>query len=153
MHFHTSSHVKPHSVKMWMQMRASRKEHKNNGCCHSVGFLLLRWTRIDLRSGSQFKERKRQELSNAKKRCWLVIADFCIQETQWQLYLVQYIYIYIYMYVYFGSISSLIQISLNIKVKLATIVEGDPKAPFSMGVGEGATPFLDYSTLPLIRTL
>ena len=32
-----------------------------------------------------------------------------------------------------------------VKVKLATIVEGDPKAPFSIattqGVGEGATPF------------
>ena len=27
------------------------------------------------------------------------------------------------------------------KVKLATIVEGDPKALFSIAVGEGATPF------------
>ena len=27
------------------------------------------------------------------------------------------------------------------KVKLVTVVEGDPKAPFSIGVREGATPF------------
>ena len=27
------------------------------------------------------------------------------------------------------------------KVKLVTVVEGNPKAPFSIGVGEGATPF------------
>ena len=26
-------------------------------------------------------------------------------------------------------------------VKLATLIEGDPKAPFSIAVGEGATPF------------
>ena len=36
--------------------------------------------------------------------------------------------------------------STTFKVKLATIVEGDPKAPFSIattlfGVGDGATPF------------
>ena len=41
------------------------------------------------------------------------------------------------------------------KVKLATIVEGDPKAPFSIATTprEGATPSLDCFTLPLIRTL
>ena len=40
--------------------------------------------------------------------------------------------------------------------KLATLVEGDPKAPFQYllhwGVGEGTTPFQDCSTLPLILT-
>ena len=31
-HLHTSSHIKPRRVKMRMQMRASRKGHKNNDC-------------------------------------------------------------------------------------------------------------------------
>ena len=43
------------------------------------------------------------------------------------------------------------------KVKMAIIVEGDPKAPFSIAttpnVGEDITPSLDCSTLPLILTL
>ena len=36
-----------------------------------------------------------------------------------------------------------------IKIKLVTFVKGDPKAPFSIGVGGGATPFpeLFYFTL------
>ena len=41
-----------------------------------------------------------------------------------------YICIYIYIYIYSSSSSS----------KLATIVKGEQKAPFS--IGEGATPFL-----------
>ena len=40
---------------------------------------------------------------------------------------------------------------------MATIVEGKPKAPFSIATTPicrgGATPSLDCSTLPLIRTL
>ena len=47
MHFHAGSHVKPLRVKMRMQMRAGRKEHKNNGRRHSGCLLLLLWTRID----------------------------------------------------------------------------------------------------------
>ena len=44
------------------------------------------------------------------------------------------------------------------KVKLATIVEGDPKAPFSIAyytkvLGRALLLSLDFSTLPLIRTL
>ena len=46
----------------------------------------------------------------------------------------------------------------DIKVKLATIVEGDPKALFSIAyytnvLGRALLLSLDCSTLPLIRTL
>ena len=43
MYFHASSHVKPRIVKAHMQMRASRKEYKNNKCRHSgsLAFLCL----------------------------------------------------------------------------------------------------------------
>ena len=45
----------------------------------------------------------------------------------------------------------------QVKVKMATIVEGDPKAVFSIAAlprcREGRYSFLDCSTLPLIRTL
>ena len=37
-YLHTGSHVKPRRVKMCMQMRAGRKEHKNNEHCCSVSF-------------------------------------------------------------------------------------------------------------------
>ena len=35
---HLSANVKPWRVKMHLQMRAGRKEHKNNGHHHSVSF-------------------------------------------------------------------------------------------------------------------
>ena len=37
-YFHTGSHLKPQSVKTGMQMKAGRKEHKNNERGHSVSF-------------------------------------------------------------------------------------------------------------------
>ena len=37
-YLHAGSHVKPRRVKMHMQMRAGRKEHKNNKHCHSGSF-------------------------------------------------------------------------------------------------------------------
>ena len=37
-YLHAGSHIKPQRVKMHMQMRAGRKEHKNNECCHLVSF-------------------------------------------------------------------------------------------------------------------
>ena len=37
-HLHTGSHVKPRRLKRRMEMRAGRKEHKNNGRRHSVFF-------------------------------------------------------------------------------------------------------------------
>ena len=40
MYLHISSHIKPRTVKMRMQMRVGRKEHKNNECCHSAPFAL-----------------------------------------------------------------------------------------------------------------
>ena len=44
-YFHASSHIKPQSVQMRMQMKAGRKEHKNNGSRHSESFFfLLHWT-------------------------------------------------------------------------------------------------------------
>ena len=41
MYFHAGSHVRPRRVKMRMQMRAGRKEHKNNKRCHSVFFAFV----------------------------------------------------------------------------------------------------------------
>ena len=38
-YFHAGSHVKPWRVKKHMQMRAGRKEHKNNERCHSASFV------------------------------------------------------------------------------------------------------------------
>ena len=87
-HLHTGSHVKPQRVKMFMQMRAGRKEHKNNGCHHSVFFSSC--VGHKLISEEAAVGLKRWELSNTKGRCWLVIADFCSWETRWQLYLIQY---------------------------------------------------------------
>ena len=46
-YFHASSHVKPPRVKTCMQMKASRKEHKNNKHRHLASFVFLCWTRID----------------------------------------------------------------------------------------------------------
>ena len=37
---HASNHVKPWRVKMRMQIRVGRKEHKNNERCHWESFLL-----------------------------------------------------------------------------------------------------------------
>ena len=34
-YFHANSYIKPWRVKMHMQMKAGRKEHKNNEHCHS----------------------------------------------------------------------------------------------------------------------
>ena len=45
-YFHAGSNVKPRRVKMCMQMRAGRKELKNQTSSHGV-FSLLCWTRID----------------------------------------------------------------------------------------------------------
>ena len=79
--FHASSHVKPWRVKMRMQMRTGRKEHKNNrhrhsGCFYScIGHKLIRGdAAVSLKWG------KRWELLNTKRRCWLVIVGFCSQE-------------------------------------------------------------------------
>ena len=59
MYFHAGSRVKPWRVKMCMQMRASRKEHKNNEC----------WTQFDLmRSGGQFKETKERIIVEYERR-------------------------------------------------------------------------------------
>ena len=38
MHLHAGIHVKPRRAKMHMQMRAGRKDHKNNRSHHSVFF-------------------------------------------------------------------------------------------------------------------
>ena len=38
-YFHAGTHIKPRRVKMHIQMRADRKEHKNNRCRHSESFL------------------------------------------------------------------------------------------------------------------
>ena len=46
--FHANSHVKPRRVTTHVQMRAGRKEHKNNECRHSeLFFLCLCWIQID----------------------------------------------------------------------------------------------------------
>ena len=47
MYFHASSHVKPQRVKTCMQMRAGRKEHKNErrhsgSFCVCIGYELIR---------------------------------------------------------------------------------------------------------------
>ena len=76
-HFHAGSHVISRRVKMCRQMRADRNEHKNNRhrhCvffCSCVGHKLIREAVVSLKRG------KRRELSNTKRRCWLVIAGFC----------------------------------------------------------------------------
>ena len=56
---------------------------KNNGLrhcvfCSCVGHELI-W-------GEAVVVLKRRELSNSKRRCWLVIAGFCNREMRWQLY-------------------------------------------------------------------
>ena len=53
--------------------------------------------------------------------------------------------------------TELLSMEVKVKVKLASLVEGDLKASFSIAttprVEEGATFFLDCSTLPLMLTL
>ena len=58
--------------------------------CSCVGHELIRGeAAVCLKSG------KRRELTNTKRRCWLVIAGCCSQETRWQLYPVHdFIYLY-----------------------------------------------------------
>ena len=70
------------------------------------------------------------------------------------LHIIHNMYIYIYIYgivtIIIGKklhflISVLKYSSFKCEIKLVAMVEGDPKAPFSIattqGVGEGATPF------------
>ena len=47
MYFHAGSHIEPWRVKTRIQMKASRKEHKNNERRHLVSLAFLRWTWID----------------------------------------------------------------------------------------------------------
>ena len=50
-YFHAGSHIKPWRVKMRMQMRAGRKEHKNNKHHHSASFVLdISWLEEKYRS-------------------------------------------------------------------------------------------------------
>ena len=63
-HLHADSHVKPRRVKMRMQMRAGRKEHKNNRCRHSVFCSCVGHESIRREAAVSLK---RQELSNTKK--------------------------------------------------------------------------------------
>ena len=44
-------------------------------------------------------------------------------------------------YNYYKLFNAKSSLYIYIKVKLATIAEGDPNAPFSIGVAEGATSF------------
>ena len=78
-YFHVDSHVKPWKVKMHMQMRAGRKEHKNNECCHSASFFYncIGQELVRKEAAGSLKRVKRLELLNMKRRCYLVIAGFC----------------------------------------------------------------------------
>ena len=86
-HFHASSYIKLRRVKMCMQMRSGRKEHKATDVvtlcvfCSCIGHELIR-----REAAVSLKRGKRRELTNTKRRCWLVIAGCCSQETRWQLY-------------------------------------------------------------------
>ena len=66
-----------------------------------------------------------------------------------------YIYIYIYIYIYLSTIR--LRASILLKVRLATLVEGYPKAPFSIATTPRCSGALllppDFAALPLIRTL
>ena len=77
-YLHVGSQVKPRRVKMHMQMRAGRKEHKNNECRHSVYFCFYVGQELVRREATvSLKKQRRRELSNKERRFWLVIAGFC----------------------------------------------------------------------------
>ena len=68
----------------------------------------------------------------------------------------KYIYIYMYIYIYYVSVCVCVYIYIYIyiyiyksKVKLATVVEGYPKAPFPIAT----TPRYREGTTPLLRLL
>ena len=76
-YLHTGSHIKPRRVKMRMQIKAGRKEHKKNECHHSghfcfcVGQELVRGE-----AAVSLKRRRRRELLNTERRCLVSHCSF-----------------------------------------------------------------------------